>query len=136
MRHIAYQIIAVGLRRQPVGASGSARGTLPRTVHELVELAGEDRVQVAERTRHRCRAIDVRLALERDSLPEHLEHADLTGSIAIVLGNEAAGLPGELASNLDGQISIPVEPPAESLNVGMAGTVIAFEAARQRRAAR
>ncbi len=67
---------------------------------------------------------------------EHLEHADLTGSIAIVLGNEASGLPDELAANLDGQISIPVEPPAESLNVGMAGTVIAFEAARQRRAAR
>jgi len=53
-----------------------------------------------------------------------------------VLGNEATGLPDELAANLDGQISIPVEPPAESLNVGMAGTVIAFEAARQRRAAR
>jgi RNA methyltransferase, TrmH family len=67
---------------------------------------------------------------------EHLEDADLTGSIAIVLGNEASGLPYELAPNLDGRISIPVEPPAESLNVGMAGTVIAFEAARQRRAAR
>jgi RNA methyltransferase, TrmH family len=67
---------------------------------------------------------------------EHFENADLTGSIAIVLGNEASGLPDELASNLDGRISIPVEPPAESLNVGMAGTVIAFEAARQRRAAR
>ena len=67
---------------------------------------------------------------------EQFEHADLTGSIAIVLGNEATGLPDNLAANLDGQISIPVEPPAESLNVGMAGTVIAFEAARQRRAAR
>ena len=50
-----------------------------------------------------------------------------------MLGNEATGLPDELAANLDGQISIPVEAPAESLNVGMAGTVIAFEAARQRR---
>ena len=53
-----------------------------------------------------------------------------------MLGNETSGIPGELAPNLDGQVSIPVEPPAESLNVGMAGTVLAFEAARQRRAAR
>lgn len=67
---------------------------------------------------------------------EHLERIDLTGSIAMVLGNEATGLPDELAPKFDGRVSIPVEPPAESLNVGMAGTVIAFEAARQRRAAR
>jgi TrmH family RNA methyltransferase len=67
---------------------------------------------------------------------EDHERVDLTGSVAIVLGNEASGIPTELVSNLDGQITIPVEPPAESLNVGMAGTVIAFEAARQRRAAR
>jgi RNA methyltransferase, TrmH family len=66
---------------------------------------------------------------------EHLERVDLTGSVAIVLGNEATGLPAELATHLDGRVTIPVEPPAESLNVGMAGTVLAFEAARQRRAA-
>ena len=66
---------------------------------------------------------------------EHLERVDLTGSVAIVIGNEAAGLPPDLASHLDGNVTIPVDPPAESLNVGMAGTVLAFEAARQRRAA-
>jgi TrmH family RNA methyltransferase len=67
---------------------------------------------------------------------EHLERVDLTGSVAVVLGNEAAGLPPDLASELDGKVTIPVDPPAESLNVGMAGTVLAFEAARQRRSAR
>ena len=66
---------------------------------------------------------------------EHLERADLTGPVAIVLGNEASGLPADLAAHLDGRVTIPVEPPAESLNVGMAGTVLAFEAARQRRVA-
>ena len=67
---------------------------------------------------------------------ENLERVDLTGPVAIVLGNESSGIPTELEPNLDGEVSIPVEPPAESLNVGMAGTVLAFEAARQRRAAR
>jgi RNA methyltransferase, TrmH family len=66
---------------------------------------------------------------------EHLERVDLTGSVAIVLGNETSGLPDDLASQLDGRVSIPVDPPAESLNVGMAATVLAFESARQRRAA-
>jgi TrmH family RNA methyltransferase len=66
---------------------------------------------------------------------EHLERVDLTGSVAIVLGNETSGVPDDLASHLDGRVSIPVDPPAESLNVGMAATVLAFESARQRREA-
>jgi TrmH family RNA methyltransferase len=66
---------------------------------------------------------------------EHFERVDLLGSVAIVLGNEATGVPPDLASHLDEKVTIPVDPPAESLNVGMAGTVLAFEAARQRRAA-
>jgi TrmH family RNA methyltransferase len=66
---------------------------------------------------------------------EHVERVDLTGSVAIVLGNEASGLPSDLASHLDASVTIPVDPPAESLNVGIAGAVLAFEAARQRRAA-
>ena len=66
---------------------------------------------------------------------EHFERVDLTGSVAVVLGNEASGLPPDLASHLDEKVTIPVDPPADSLNVGMAGTVLAFEAARQRRAA-
>jgi len=65
---------------------------------------------------------------------ERFDRVDMTGPLAVVLGNEASGLPDELATRLDGRVTIPVEPPAESVNVGMAGTVLAFEAARQRRA--
>jgi RNA methyltransferase, TrmH family len=65
---------------------------------------------------------------------EPLERADLTGSVAIILGNEASGLPDDVTAHVDGHVTIPTEPAAESLNVGMAGTVLAFEAARQRRA--
>jgi TrmH family RNA methyltransferase len=58
--------------------------------------------------------------------------ADMTGPVAIVLGNEAHGLSGEVASRLDGLLTIPMAGRAESLNVGMAAAVICFEAARQR----
>jgi RNA methyltransferase, TrmH family len=61
--------------------------------------------------------------------------ADMTGPVAIVLGNEAHGLSGDLADSLDGLITIPMVGRAESLNVGMAAAVICFEVARQRSAA-
>jgi TrmH family RNA methyltransferase len=57
--------------------------------------------------------------------------ADLTGRIAIVMGNEAAGLADRTA--IDQWVTIPHAGRSESLNVAMATTVLAFEAARQRR---
>ena len=62
--------------------------------------------------------------------------ADLTVPFALVMGNEAHGLPAEVAAALDGQLTVPMVGRAESLNVGMATAVLCFEAARQRRAAR
>jgi RNA methyltransferase, TrmH family len=59
---------------------------------------------------------------------------DLTGPVALVLGNEAHGLPEGLENQLDGQVTIPMAGRAESLNAGMAAAVLCFEAARQRRA--
>jgi TrmH family RNA methyltransferase len=60
--------------------------------------------------------------------------ADLTGPVALVLGNEAHGLPGAIEDALDGRLTIPMAGRAESLNAGMAGAVLCFEAARQRSA--
>lgn len=61
--------------------------------------------------------------------------ADLTGRVALVLGNEAAGLPVEWSDEvgpIDEWVTIRHHGRAESLNVAMAATVLAFEAARQR----
>ena len=65
--------------------------------------------------------------------------ADLRRPTALVLGNEAHGLPvgpadrGVLDGVLDGLVHIPMSGRGESLNVGMACAVLSFEAARQRR---
>ena len=66
-----------------------------------------------------------------DGLP--YDEVDLTGPTAVVLGNEAHGLPPEVADRLDLLLTIPMPGPTESLNVAMAGTVICFEVLRQRR---
>ncbi|MGB3735988.1 MAG: RNA methyltransferase [Ilumatobacter sp.] len=64
--------------------------------------------------------------------------ADMTGRIAIVMGNEAAGLPDEWNDDVGPiarWVTIPHAGRSESLNVAMATTVLAFEAARQRSSA-
>lgn len=58
---------------------------------------------------------------------------DLSGPVALVLGNEAWGLPAEDRSLLDRVVGIPMPGPAESLNVGIAGSILLFEVVRQRR---
>ena len=65
---------------------------------------------------------------------ESLDDADLTGPVALVLGNEAHGLPPEVEACLDGHLTIPMVGRSDSLNVGMATSVLCFEVARQRRA--
>jgi len=55
------------------------------------------------------------------------------GPAAIFIGNEGAGLPGEVRSAADAMISIPISDAVESLNAGVAASVLLFEAARQRR---
>jgi TrmH family RNA methyltransferase len=60
--------------------------------------------------------------------------ADLSGRVAFVLGNEAAGLPDEVTRWTDGAVTIPLSRGAESLNVGVAAALLCYEAVRQRRA--
>jgi len=60
---------------------------------------------------------------------------DLARPVALVFGNESAGLHlASLAGQIDGAVSVPMPGGAESLNVAAAAAVICFEAARQRRA--
>jgi len=62
-------------------------------------------------------------------------HADLSGRVGIVMGNEAAGLPDEwndATGPIRRWVMIPHRGRSESLNVAMATTVLVFEAARQR----
>ncbi len=63
------------------------------------------------------------------------DYAELDWSVpsALFLGNESAGLDATLCAATSGALSIPMAGRAESLNVGVAGAVVCFEAFRQRR---
>jgi TrmH family RNA methyltransferase len=61
------------------------------------------------------------------------DEVDLAGPVALVLGSEAHGLPGDVAARVERAVTIPMAGRTESLNVGMAGTILCFESLRQRR---
>jgi TrmH family RNA methyltransferase len=52
--------------------------------------------------------------------------------IALLVGNEGAGLPEEVARSADARVRIPMASGAESLNAAAAAAVLFYEAARQR----
>lgn len=60
------------------------------------------------------------------------ENETYTGSSAIILGSEAAGLTDFWLENAVSLVKIPMLGIADSLNVAMAGSVLMYEARRQR----
>ena len=63
------------------------------------------------------------------------EEFDYTQPCALVLGREGAGLHDLVRRTCDHLLRIPMAGAVASLNVSVAGAVVLFEAARQRRAA-
>jgi RNA methyltransferase, TrmH family len=59
--------------------------------------------------------------------------ADFSGPTALMLGNEGAGLPEDWIARADVRVTIPCPGAVESLNAAVAGSVLLYEAARQRR---
>jgi TrmH family RNA methyltransferase len=63
--------------------------------------------------------------------------ADWKSPVALLIGNEGSGLPDEIVRSCDARVSIPQKKSRglagiESLNAAMAGTVLLYEAMRQR----
>jgi TrmH family RNA methyltransferase len=97
--------VPVALEPDPVVAVGAARGS------GLVVLAADGAGEL--------------------SLDDATEL--LAGPTAWLFGNEARGLPGELAELADHRVRIPIPGRAESLNLATAAAVCLHESARARR---
>jgi TrmH family RNA methyltransferase len=61
-----------------------------------------------------------------------LHEAKLSGPLAIFIGSEGAGLPKDLLTKMDATVVIPHSAQVESLNAGVAASIVLYEAARQR----
>jgi RNA methyltransferase, TrmH family len=64
--------------------------------------------------------------------PRTLDQAPLDEPAALVLGNEAHGLPAEVRRDLDLVVRVPLAGRAESLNLAAAAAVLLYEATRRR----
>ena len=58
--------------------------------------------------------------------------ADLTGPVALVIGNEGSGVRPLVRKTCDRNVSIPLRGEMESLNASVAAGVLAYEVVRQR----
>lgn len=63
-----------------------------------------------------------------------IHRSDLRARVAFVVGNEAWGLPDATRAVLDEVVRIPMPGPVASLNAAVAGSLLLFEAVRQREA--
>jgi len=61
-----------------------------------------------------------------------ITEADWRQPLALLIGNEGSGLPKDVLALADETVFIPQAPGVESLNAGIAASVILYEAARQR----
>jgi TrmH family RNA methyltransferase len=81
----------------------------------------------------KLRKENVRLIATSSHKGTVLDQARLTGPLAVFIGSEGSGLPRTLMSQVDELVAIPHTPQVESLNAGVAGSIVLYEGARQRR---
>ncbi len=80
----------------------------------------------------RLRAVGIRIVAADRRSPSSLAQADLRGSVAFLIGQEASGLAPEISREASLRLSIPVRPGTDSVNAAVAAGIFLYEAARQR----
>jgi TrmH family RNA methyltransferase len=119
-------LIAAGHSADPLGWK-ALRGSMGSALR--LPIVSRDSVDdaVAEARRHRCRIV---ATLPRGGTS--LTASDLRAPVAILIGGEGHGLPAGLIDAADVRVTIPMEPPVESLNAAVTAALVAYEARRQR----
>jgi TrmH family RNA methyltransferase len=115
-----------------IRASAGSVFRLPM-VHGQVRGHGKPATGKLEEVSEKLRAQGVRLIATSSHKGTVLDQADLKGALAIFFGNEGSGLPRDVMAKMDEVIAIPHTAQVESLNAGVAASIVLYEAARQRK---
>lgn len=83
----------------------------------------------------RARGVGVQLVGTDEHGEMPVTRCDFTGPTAVLVGNETVGLSAAWRESCDHLLRIPMTGSASSLNAATAGSVVLYEAARQRLAA-
>ncbi|HWY55117.1 MAG TPA: RNA methyltransferase [Terriglobales bacterium] len=103
-----------------IRASAGSVFRLPLAQTKLVSMLGQ------------MRELGLRLVATSSHKGTPLDRANLTGPLAVFIGSEGAGLPRDLLAEMTESIAIQHSPSVESLNAGVAASIVLYEAARQR----
>ena len=80
----------------------------------------------------KLRKLGVRLLATSSHKGTGLHDVNLREPVAVFIGSEGAGLPRDLMAATDEVIAIPHASQVESLNAGIAASIVLYESARQR----
>lgn len=105
-------------------AARASAGSLFR--EPLVRVEMSEAIQLLKRS-------SVRVLATSSHKGTPLPAVNFSGPCMVVIGNEGAGVAGEILSVADELITIPHSGRVESLNAGIATSIVLYEAARQRK---
>jgi TrmH family RNA methyltransferase len=103
-----------------VRASAGSLFRLPAVKAEIIALMGE----------LKARGVVVLATSSHKGTP--VSETDLTRPIALIVGNEGAGVPKHVLAHADEAVTILHSEKVESLNAAIAASVVLYEASRQR----
>lgn len=90
------------------------------------------RVQKLKETIDTLRSSGIQVVAATEKAAELYYNVDMTIPTAIILGSEEQGIHPDILKIVDHLVRIPIKGKIESLNVAVAGAIMAFEAVRQR----
>ena len=102
-----------------VRASAGSVFRLPMAKVKLTEMVEE------------MRSRGLRLAATSSHKGTPLPDSRLTAPLCVFIGSEGTGLPRDLLAKMDETLAIPHSPSVESLNAGVAASIVLYEVARQ-----
>jgi RNA methyltransferase, TrmH family len=120
-------VIASGQSADPFGWK-ALRGSMGSALRLPLVSCPAVEAAVAAARAHGCRIVATVPRAGR-----LLFDADLTGPVAVLIGGEGPGLPAAMVTAADERVTVPMQPPVESLNAAVTAALIAYEAMRQRR---
>jgi len=119
-------MIAAGEGADPFGWK-ALRGSMGSSLRLPVAIRASADEAVAQARQRRCLVV---AAVPRGG--RSMFESDLRGPVAICVGGEGRGLAPSVIDNADQHVTIPMQPPVESLNTAVTAALLVYEAHRQR----
>lgn len=125
---------ALGAQAVIVGESGQSRVT-PQVARSSAGAVNFVPIVLAESLLDcvlQLKNAGVKIVAGSEHSDSEVWSADLTGSVALIIGNEAEGIAQDLLEQCDTRVRVPMLGQVSSLNASVAAGILLYEISRQR----